>query len=288
MGLETAAAISLGLAAVGTGASVIQGIKGSNAKAKADAAAVSAANDLQRVLEQNRFEALKVPSLGLDLAQQNMQAWQQSQIQALRDAGAAGVLGGVTAAGRQAQEQNLQLAGEANKMQAQRDQMLAQNAQQIESNRVQRQAGLAQQRLEGAQRASAIGQGQIDTAIQGGIGNLQNAAFSYQYFNKGKTPTDVNKTNDLSGLRAAQGDYEKFLQNKQTGQNVMNAAQAAALYTLSPGSNFNQFAPQINNNPVDLSGLRAAQGQYESSLNQGGQTGDALNDMYYRNAQLGK
>lgn len=275
MGVATA--ISLGLAAVGTGMSVYQGIKGADAKAKADAAAVSAANDLQRTLEQNRFEALKVPSLGLDLAQQNMQAWQQSQIQALKESGAAGVLGGLTGANQQAEAQNLQLAAQANQMQYQRDLAQAQNAQQIEANRVARQAGLAEQRLQGAQRASAQGQADINAAIQGGIGNLANAAFTAQYFGGQGKPTVDTTTPKVVNPNAAGTTPGVAAQSyQQTGATALPAqtiaASSGATATM-PGYNWqagnNQFAPKIN-------GLI------------GTQTGDALNDMYYRNAQLGK
>lgn len=278
MAIATATAISLGLAAVGTGASVYQGIKGASDKAKADAAAVNAANDLQRVLEQNKFEALKVPSLGLDLAQQNMQAWQQSQIQSLKDAGAAGVLGGVTAAGRQAQEQNLQLAGKAEEMQAQRDQMQAQNAQQIESNRVQRQVGLSQQRLEGAQRGSAQAQGQIDTAIQGGIGNLSNAAFTAQYFGgQGKPTVDTTNPKVINPDAAAKTAPGVAAQSyQQPGATALPMSPSSG-YNWQAGNNqFKAAVNPANLNQTTFPGLTS------------GQTGDALNDMYYRNAQLGK
>ena len=272
MAIATATAISLGLAAVGTGASVYQGIKGADAKAKADAAAVSAANDLQKIQEQDRFASLKVPTLGLELAQQNIQARQAGNIQALQESGAAGVLGGLTAANQQAQAQDLQLAAQADQMQYQRDQMQAQNAQQIESNRVQRQASLAQQRLEGAQRGSAQGQGQIDMAIQGGIGNLANAAFTAQYFGgKGTPPVDIKNPPVINPNAAgtATGVAAQSYQMPGTTALPMNTGAA----TTVPGYNWqagnNQFLPVI-------SGLT------------GTQTGDGLNDMYYRNLQLGK
>lgn len=275
MAAITATAISLGLAAVGTGMSVYQGIKGADAKAKADAAAVSAAEDLQRIQEQDKFASLQVPTLGLELAQQNIQARQAATIQGLQEGGAATVLGGLTAANRQAQAEDLQLAAQADQMQAQRNQMQAQNAQQLEQNKAQRQADLAQQRLAGAQRGSALGQGQIDTAIQGGIGNLANAAFSYQYFGgKGTPPVDVknppvinpNATGTMPGVAAQ--SYQ------MPGAMSLPAAAANAGVTANmPGYNWqagnNQYLPVI-------SGLT------------GTQTGDGLNDMYYRNAQLGK
>lgn len=279
MAIATATAISLGLAAVGTGMSVVQGIQGANAKAKADAAAVTAANDLQRVLEENKFEALKVPSLGLDLAQQNMQAWQQSQIQALKESGAAGVLGGLTAANQQAQQQNQGLAAQANQMQSQRDQTIAQNAQQIEANRVQRQTGLAQQRLEGAQRASAQGQAEKSAAIQSGIGNLANAAFTAQYFGgKGTPPVDTKNPPVINPDAAGTAPGVAAQSYQMPGATALPpTATNTGGYNWQSGNS--QFAAAVN--PANLT-----QANYPGLSS--GQTGDGLNDMYYRNAQLGK
>ena len=157
MGVATA--ISLGLAAVGTGLSVTQAIKGSQAKSEADAAAVKAANDLSRISEANRFASLRVPTLGLEYAQQNIQARQAGNIQALQEGGASTVLGGLTAANQQAQAQDLALAAQADTMQYNRDVTLAQNAQQLEANRAGREASLAGARLSGAQNASVAGHG---------------------------------------------------------------------------------------------------------------------------------
>lgn len=278
MAIATATAISLGLAAVGTGASVIQGIQGSNAKAKADAAAVNAANDLQKIQEQDKFASLQVPTLGLELAQENIQARQAENVRALKESGAAGVLGGLTAANQQAQAQELQLAAQADQMQAQRDQMQAQNAQQIEANRVARLTGLAGQRLQGAQNASAFAQGRVDSAIQSGIGNLSNAAFTAQYFGGQGKPT-VDTTNpkvinpDAAAKTAPGVAAQSYQQPNATALPSQAVIAASGGATTAPGYNWqagnNQFAATI-------SGLT------------GTQTGDGLNDMYYRNAQLGK
>ena len=110
MAVATATAISLGIAAAGSAAQMIQG---ANAKAQADQSAANAANQLAQLSEADRYKSLQVPTLGLELAQQNVQARQAQQLQGLRDIGAAGVLGGATAAGLQAQQEDLQLAAQA-------------------------------------------------------------------------------------------------------------------------------------------------------------------------------
>jgi hypothetical protein len=189
MGVATA--ISLGLAAVGTGMSVYQGIQGSKAEAKANEAAATAAQDAKRLAELDKFAALNVPTLGLELATQNMQAWQQSQIQALKESGAAGVLGGLTAANQQAQAQNQQLAAQADQMQYQRDLVQAQNAQQIESDRIARQAGLVNAQLGGAQAAAAEGRQAKAQGTLGAAQALSSAAQLYAYqdiYGNKKTP----------------------------------------------------------------------------------------------------
>jgi hypothetical protein len=196
MGLATA--ISLGLAAVGTGLSVSQAIKGSQAKSEADAAAENAANDIAKISEANKYASLKVPTMGLDLATQHMREWQQSQIQALKEGGAATVLGGMPGVSQQAYAQERELAAQANSMQYNRDVALAQNAQQIEGNRVGREASLAGARLSGAQNASIAGQNQINAGIQGAVGNLSNAAFAYQYFNQNKPVKDTTASTNCN------------------------------------------------------------------------------------------
>ena len=175
MGVETAIALA------GLGLSAYQGIKGAQATAAANKAAEQASENLSRIQEQNKFESLKVPTLGTELAQQNLQARQASNIQALQEGGAATVLGGLTKLGLQSQEEDLQLAANADQMQYQRDQMLAQNAQQLEQNRVQREFGLGQMKLTGAQTAAAEGRQQVNAAMAGGLQSLSNAAQMKMY-----------------------------------------------------------------------------------------------------------
>ena len=175
MGVATAIALA------GLGMSAYQGIKGAQATAAANKAAEDAAIEASRIQEVNKMADLKVPTLGLNLAQQNLQARQLSDVQALKDIGAAGVLGGLTAANQQAQAEDLQLAAQADQMQYQRDLAAAQNAQQIEQNSMQRDFAMSQARLGGAQQAAAEGRQQVNAAISGGLGALSNAAMLKSY-----------------------------------------------------------------------------------------------------------
>jgi hypothetical protein len=170
MGVETAIALA------GLGISAYQGIKGAQATAAANSAAEKAANEALKIQEADKFKSLQVPTLGLELAQQNIQARQAQELQGLQDIGAAGVLGGLTALNQQGRAEDLALSADAQQMQYQRDMAQAQNAQQIEQGRMQREFAMNQAKLAGAQQAAAEGKQQVNTAIAGGLSSLSNAA----------------------------------------------------------------------------------------------------------------
>jgi hypothetical protein len=176
MGVATAAAIGLGIAAAGSGYQMYQG---EQAKSEASKAAEQAAAKMAGVTEANEFQDLQIPTLGLEMAQENIQARQQGEIQALRDIGAAGVLGGLTASSENARRADLELASEAQKAQYQRDLAVKQNAQQIESNRAQRQFGMYGGQLAGAQTARAEGAAMSNAGLTGLINvGLQGASMA--------------------------------------------------------------------------------------------------------------
>jgi len=217
MGIETAVALaSLGMSAY-------QGIKGAQAEAAANQAAENAANQAARIAEADKYKSLQVPTLGLELAQQNVQARQAGDIQALKDIGAAGVLGGLTSTNLQAQQEDLQLAAQAQQMQYQRDLAQTQNAQQIEQGRMQREFAMNQAKLAGAQAAAAEGRQNVAAGIQGGLSSLSNAAMLKTYKDIYGNPKITNN-------------------NEQTTQPTINYPSLSA--TGTPVQN--QYAPQIN------------------------------------------
>lgn len=171
MGLATAVTLaSLGLSAK-------QALDGAQAESKANQAAQNIANQSARIQETNEFQSLQVPTLGLELAQQNLQADQANQLRALQEAGgASGVLGGLTALNQQGRAQDLQLAGQANQMQYQRDLAQAQNAQQIEQGRMQREFAMNQAKLAGAQTAAAEARQKMNIGASGALSALSSAA----------------------------------------------------------------------------------------------------------------
>jgi hypothetical protein len=249
MGLGTAVALaSLGMSAY-------QGFKGAQASAAATSAAEQAAMDAKRISEQDKFASLQVPTLGTELAQQNIQAQQANTLRALQESGAAGVLGGLTGLGQQAQAQNLQLAAQADQMQYQRDMMQAQNAQQIEQGRMQREFAMNQAKLAGSQQAAAEGRQQVNTAISGGLSALSNAATlqAYRDINAPKTPpANLNQNttgstplayNTPTAANAFAAQISSMRpQNIQINNPALNQMQANNLSSI-PGSGVQALTP---------------------------------------------
>jgi hypothetical protein len=257
----TAPIIAAGVTgAVAAGGSALNIIQGSNAKGEAEDAASKAAQSLAQMQEADKFKSLQVPTLGLEMAQQNVQARQAQQLQGLRDIGAAGVLGGLTALNQQGQAEDLQLAAQAQQAQYARDLAQAQNAQGVEQRNLARKSGLEQQRLEGAQAAAAYGQSQINMGIQGIAQTAGNLAGQYMKDQPlwGQDTTGVNLK-----------PYQSQLTNQQTQQIGTNAQQALApqLNKMMPQGIMTpaQSAMKSNfNYNQNLQGLRAAQGQYDA------------------------
>jgi hypothetical protein len=281
MGVATA--ISLGLGLASTGVSVYQGIQGAKAESKANEAAAAAAKDAERITEMDKFASLEVPTLGLELAQQNIQARQAASVQALREMGPAGALGGLTQVGLQAQAQDQALAAQAEQLQYQRDLAQAQNAQQIEANRVARQAGLVNARLGGAQTAAAEGRNTQNQAISGALQGLSSAAqlYAYQdiYGNKNAKPQvpASNATSVASIQKSAQDAFKPqiaAMQPRVSPVNVQNQLQSNAMAGLR-GAQGQYDVMQAN----QLAGLRSGQGQFDSQY-----TFNPYNNQWNQNA----
>ena len=273
MGFATAAAIA------GIAASGYQVLKGAQAESAANKAAKDAANTASRIAENDKFLALNVPTLGIENAQQNMQAWQQQQIQGLKDIGAAGVLGGVTASGQQARAQNRELSADAQQMQYQRDMAQAQNAQQIEQGRMQREFGMNQAQLAGAQQAAAEARQAQAVGIQGGLNSLSSAATlqAYRDVNAPKTPP-ANLNQNTTG-------NAPLAYNAPTAANAF-AAQISSMRPQNTQIN-NPSLNQLNQNVNQanyMAGLRGAQGQYEAMQLAGLRAGQGqFNNQYQWN-----
>lgn len=251
MGLGTAVALA------GLGMSAYQGIKGAQAEAAANDAAQNAANEAARIAEADKFKSLQVPTLGLELAQQNMQARQAQDLQALREGvGAAGVLGGLTALNQQGRAEDLALSAEAQNAQYQRDLAQAQNAQQIEQGRMQREFAMNQSKLAGAQAAASEGRQNQVAAVQGGIGALSNLVMLNTYkdiYGKDDTTNKSNFWGDLGyslglGGKNATPVSETMFDAKESFKPTIQA--------MTP----NNIQPQVATNP-GLSSMQSTMAQ---------------------------
>ncbi len=251
MAAITAAVIAAGGAAY----SIIQG---ANAKAEAEQAAGKAAQSLAQMQEADKFRNLQVPTLGLEMAQQNVQARQAQQLQGLQDIGAAGVLGGLTALNTQGRAEDLALSAQAQQAQYARDLAQAENAQSVEQRNMARQTSLEQQRLTGAQAAAAYGQQQINSGIQGlaqTAGNVLVQSIKDQPLYKAEDSVVAGTKN------------QDFLKTQQLSDQMYNRGQGVLKTPMPTGlqaiPNVNILSPQqLQNNYMQ--GLRNAQGQFDA------------------------
>jgi len=240
--MPAATSIALGISAAG---SAYQMIQGANAKSQADQAASNAASQLSQLAEADRFKSLQVPTLGLGLAQQNIQQRQAQQLQGLKDIGAAGVLGGLTAVNQQAQAQDLALAAQGQQAQYERDVAQAENAQRIEANRIARQSGLEQSRLQGAQLSAS----QAQANQNAGLAGLASTAgqFAVEAF-KNQPLYDQTKVN----LGAPGTKNQEMLQMQNNVDQTYNRGQGILRNQLPVGLSAiptgNQFTPRMPEN----------------------------------------
>ena len=152
------------LMAAGTAYQAINALsEQAKAKTALDQYALNAAGISNK--QTNLMTSLKVPTLGTELAQQNIQANQLATIQTLKEGGAATVLGGLTKAGEIAREENLQLAAKADDMQYTRDLAVKQQDQAIADAKTNRAYDLEMSRMQGAQTAIAANQSTLNQSI---------------------------------------------------------------------------------------------------------------------------
>jgi hypothetical protein len=273
------AASTIILGSIAAGGSALNIIQGSNAKGEAQQAAAKAAQSIAQMQEADKFRNLQVPTLGLEMAQQNVQARQAQQLQGLRDIGAAGVLGGLTALNQQGQAEDLALSAQAQEAQFERDYVQAQNAQGVEQRNLTRQAALEQQRLIGAQGAAAAGQGQINAGIQGlaqTAGNVMAQSLANRpLFDGGK---GLNSNGTLTGAQIQKNAYNAITPQLQQMRGQINTPASQA----NTANAMNSMTPALTAPPLNyydnarasyeaqqqndyMYNLRAAQGIFENN-----------------------
>ena len=172
MAAVTSTLVALG----GVGLSAAQAIKANKDMKQAASAADLAKNQLKQIKETNPFKAVQTPMLGFELAQQQQAQREAQMVGALQGTGAEGVIGGIGQLAQAGNEQDMQLAAQANQTQFQRDMAQAEAQQGIEARKAERDwmAGIGDIQMQNAIRAQS--EKNRNTAIEGAFSSLGTAA----------------------------------------------------------------------------------------------------------------
>lgn len=188
MAAVTSTLVALG----GVGLSAAQAIKANKDMKAASAAAVQAKNQLKQIKETNPFKAVQTPMLGMELAQQQQAQREAQMVGALQGTGAEGVIGGIGQLAQAGNEQDLQLAAQANQAQYGRDMAQAEAEMGIEARRADREfnMGMADVQEQNMRRyEAALNRNQ---AISSGFSALGTAATGIDgmidLYRKGEAP----------------------------------------------------------------------------------------------------
>ena len=223
-------AIGLGIAAIGTAASIAQAAAAKKKQREADRAAEEALNEAKKKLSVNRLEGVQVPLSAYNEAFKSGLAQQQQALTSLAESDpralAAGV-GKVQAIGVSQDEKTRQ---DMEKALYDRDIAVAQNQQQIDTN----MSRVSLSEVQGAQAASLQAEQQavagITGAIQSAAGGAQNYYENMALYKKNKDyDADAAKTFqregqiDISPLSSAISNNITSL-NKNIGANSLLGA----------------------------------------------------------------
>ena len=174
MAAVTSTLVALG----GVGLSAAQAIKANKDMKQASSAADLAKQQLKQIKETNPFKAVQTPMLGFELAQQQQSQREAQMVGALEGAGAEGIIGGIGQVAQAGNEQDLQLAAQANQAQYSRDMAQAQAESGIEARKAERDftAGLGEiqeqnmRRYEAASNRNAAIGGAFSSATTAALG----------------------------------------------------------------------------------------------------------------------
>ena len=172
MAAVTSTLVALG----GVGLSAAQAIKANKDMKQASSAAGIARDQLRQIKETNPFKAVQTPMLGFELAQEQQNQRTAQLAQMVTGLGAEGAIGGIGQLAQAGNEQDLQLAAQANQTQFQRDMAQAEAESGIEARKAERDwmAGIGDIQMQNAIRAQA--QKDRNTAITGAFSSLGTAA----------------------------------------------------------------------------------------------------------------
>ena len=195
MAAVTSTIVALG----GLGLSAAQAINSQKRMNDASKAAAGAVNELKNVKEFNAFKQVQVPTLGFNLAQESKAQGTAQALQSLQGAGAEGVIGGVGNIVQAGNEQDLQLAAQAQEAKFKRDAMQAEAEQGIQARKAERDFSLGAYELEGAQAARTAAEEARNSAIEGMFSSAAGALTSASKSLPTYKSTNTNSANDIAG-----------------------------------------------------------------------------------------
>ena len=194
MAAVTSTLVALG----GVGLSAAQAIKANKDMKQAASAAGIARDQLKQIKETNPFKAVQTPTLGFELAQQQQAQREAQMVGALQSTGAEGVIGGIGQLAQAGNEQDLQLAAQANQTQYARDMAQAEAESGIQARKAERDwmAGIGEVQEQNMRRAEAAAN--RNAAIQGAFQSLGTAALGADkmvdlYRNTGSAATQATQ-----------------------------------------------------------------------------------------------
>lgn len=176
IGIATAALINLGIQGTIAG---VQYFQGREKQKEADLAAQRAAAKLAGIEEADEVSGLQVPTLGAELARQELGQQFATSVSAAQSAGAAGVLGGIPSLANLGADKALDIAAQLDALEKQRDQFVAQQLQARASREVSAERQLVGMELTGAQQASAAARMQQQQAGQAALSAVGDTAALY-------------------------------------------------------------------------------------------------------------
>jgi len=207
--------ISLGTQLAGMGASTYFS-KGRQKDAEQAAQRIAAQQRM--VKESDEVSGLQVPTLGSELARQELGQQYASSLKALQQSGAAGVLGGVPALAGIGADQALNIAGDLNRLQAERDRFVAGTLQERAAREARSERDLLGQQLAGAQMSAAQEKAQQQQNVAGMIGAIGTTTGQYigaqaLYKKQPEATSNVAKP-------APKMEYEKYAPSLSTTESV--------------------------------------------------------------------
>ena len=237
---------------------VYQGVVANNEKKDAEKAAEEAIENYKKIETRNVMGALQIPTKGIELEERNLSRATAGQVEAMQEAGAAGVIGGTgrltQAVGAQSESQ----AARIDRMQAERDRIVLSEEQRLERERADRLRNVELMRLQGAQAAAAQAADQQQMAIQSGVEAVGTGAAAYSaslnpYGKQGQGSLQKVETRGTESLLGASASSQPEFQEiylDSLGQPYNPAYQTPTYGPLSggmttptvPPSNFNYAA----------------------------------------------